>query len=188
MNQWKWIKRFKNTSFKTQLQIAFLVTMLVVLLVTLLMTLVWRNAYLEKTKVSAYKDISLLAKDTGEKLTAVEDLSLSVIDSPTIQSLLADFTQQADNDTSITLKNQLIREVNQISRNNSNIRNVYLLSPEKESLISFIDSKENVINQLSVDDLISDLPDYPAKGKWFLAIHFPKVFTCVKFLRVTTSL
>ena len=169
MNQWKWIKRFKNTSFKTQLQIAFLVTILIVLLVTLLMTLVWRNAYLEKTKVSAYKDISLLAKDTGKKLTAVEDLSLNVIDSPTIQSLLTDFTQQADNDTSITLKNQLVREVNQITRNNSNIRNVYLLSPKKESLISFIDSKKNIINQMSVDDLIRDLPDHPAKGKWFFS-------------------
>lgn len=169
MKQLKWLKRFKNTSFKTQLQIAFLGTMALILLVTLFMTLVWRNAYLEKTKSSAYKDISLLAQNTGEKLTAIEDLSLSVIDSPGIQTLLSDFAQQTDNDTSITLKNQLIREVNQITRNNSNIRNVYLLSPEKESLISFINSKENVINQLSVDDLIRDLPDHPAKGKWFFS-------------------
>jgi two-component system sensor histidine kinase YesM len=183
MSQWKWIKHFKNTSFKIQLQITFLATMIVILIVTLSMTLIWRNAYLEKTKVTAYKDISLLAKDTYEKLTAVERLSLNVIDNPTIQSLLTDFTQQDDNNTSITLKNQLIREVSQITRNSSNIRNIYLLSPEKKSLISFIDSKENVINQLSVDDLISDLPNYPAKGKWFFSdtlsqgVYVRKIFS-----------
>lgn len=184
-----WIKRFKNRSFKHQLQVAFFGTMLLVLLLSVVMTLIWRRAYVQQIKESAYKDIAVISEKTADKLTAVENLSFRILDSTTIQTQLNEISQNDPENTRnlIVKKNRLSNEITDIIRNNSTIRNVYLFSPDNENLINFIATKEKVIENYTIQELINQLSDEPAKGQWTFAkdlsqgVYARKIFSTVDF-------
>ncbi|WP_430609991.1 sensor histidine kinase [Enterococcus sp. DIV0876] len=183
------INRFKNLSFQRQLQLVLFSTVAFVVGLSLILTLVWRQAYLTQIKESAYKDVSIISTNIAKKLNAVETLSFRIIDSYSIQNKLQSImtNQYEKSFDTIQVKNELNTEINDLTRNESVIQNVYLFNPKNENMINFIAETSYNFNGYTIQEMIESLPNEPAKGSWFFskdlsqAVFLRKIYSTINF-------
>ncbi|KPG73779.1 sensor histidine kinase [Enterococcus sp. RIT-PI-f] len=183
------INRFKNFSFQRQLQLVLFATVAFVVSLAVILTLVWRQAYLTQIKESAYKDVSIISTNIAKRLNAVETLSFRIIDSYSIQNKLQTLltNQQDPTFDLINVKNELNTEINDLTRNESAIQNVYLFNPDNENMINFIAEKAYNFNGYTIPEMTESLPDEPAKGSWFFskdlsqAVFLRKIYSTINF-------
>ena len=180
-------KQFKRQSLATQLHWVFFFIILLFVIIMIITNWVWRKSYAQQIQENAYQDIRLISSQTAEEFDQIENLSYSIIDSQTIQTQLNSINEEPAKNTRelITMRSTLNNTVNNLTRNNHSLRNIILLSSNKENNINFIANKANIINNYSTTDIIDMLPDEPAKGVWLFndsltrGVYARKIFSTI---------
>ncbi len=181
------MKKFKQQPLAKQLQRIFFLMIALFLVVTLITGWVWRKAYTQQIHENAYKDIRAISNQTAEEFDAIEELSYTIIDSQSIQTQLNAINEAPAENTQelIQMRTSLNTTVSNYARNNDALRNLILLSANRENNINFIADKSNIINDYSTADIIDMLPEKPAKGIWLFnnsltrAVYARNIFSTV---------
>lgn len=178
---------YQDISLKKQLQIAFLSFFIFMLLITLFMFSIWRTAYTTQIQANVYKDLATISKNNTDRLSQIEDLSYQVIDNQFIQDQILEIENASNKEPryQILLKDRLGKEINDIIRNTSFVKEAYLFNTDGTNLINFIANKEQIIAGYSSNEVITKLPDTPSPGVWTFnenisqGVYARKIFSTV---------
>lgn len=180
-------RKYKSQSFPKQLRISFFLTAFILIVMMIIISLFWRNALAKKIHQDVYKDISILSQKTEFFLTSIEKRSYDLIDHSTIQSQLLQLAHLTEEQTSeaFAIKDELTANVNELIKENTFIRNAYIISPTGDNLINFITSYDNILEDYSIPEIISQLPKDARQGKWFFnhnisqAVYARNIFSTI---------
>ncbi|KAF1301878.1 sensor histidine kinase [Enterococcus sp. JM9B] len=180
----KTVKNLSKLKFREKLQFAIFSVVFIFVVCLFFISFIWRNALTEQIYQNVYSQMVINSQTLNTNFKRIEQLSYQAIDDAEIQDYLLTANSEIKNNQEHAVVKQLLsNKVNQLIRNTSMITNAFLLDTKKNNLVNFITDGENILSNLSVDDIVNSIPDQPSKGEWFFpggstqSVYARKIFS-----------
>lgn len=181
----KFKRSFQAKSFNTKFQILVLVIASFFLVTVFSISCIWRKALVNQLYTNAYREVSTISSNLSDKLSDIQYLTYRIIDNDAIQKLLIE--DNARNANQQATRNGLRYQINSITRDTGSVQTAYLINTDNINLINFINNTDNILPELSIEEIVANLPNNPSIGQWHFSENLTRAVYARKIFSTNTS-
>ncbi|WP_071130484.1 sensor histidine kinase [Enterococcus timonensis] len=163
-------KEVHHLSYSKKIKFFMFLVTVGLFLITILINIIFWHLLSDRDFEKSESELFYITTEISNSLESPKNMAYKLIGDDYFQELMVASNQDNLSNTDKYMSGRNLKElVRNTSMSERNIASVYLISEKNESLGSVLTNSNQILPNLSLDDILQNFPNTPSPGKWFFS-------------------